>query len=68
MDPVLSGRLRTSPPLRTTSIDSRSDGVVAWQTWWNQDVLAAVADRSGSKPGHGTGWCARNEHIHQQGY
>ena len=32
IDPVLSERLRTPPPLRTTSIYSRSDGVVAWQT------------------------------------
>jgi pimeloyl-ACP methyl ester carboxylesterase len=31
-DPALSRRLRTPPPLRTTSIYSRSDGVVAWQT------------------------------------
>jgi pimeloyl-ACP methyl ester carboxylesterase len=32
IDPGLSLRLRTPPPLRTTSIYSRSDGVVAWQT------------------------------------
>lgn len=32
LDPALSRRLRTPPPLRTTSIYSRSDGVVAWQT------------------------------------
>jgi triacylglycerol esterase/lipase EstA (alpha/beta hydrolase family) len=32
LDPALSQRLRTPPPLRTTSIYSRSDGVVAWQT------------------------------------
>jgi pimeloyl-ACP methyl ester carboxylesterase len=32
MDPGLSQRLRTPPPMRTTSIYSRSDGVVAWQT------------------------------------
>lgn len=31
-DPALSLRLRTPPPIRTTSIYSRSDGVVAWQT------------------------------------
>ncbi len=73
MDPVLGRRLRTPPPLRTTSIYSRSDGVVAWQTCchhkhsslvhdievggshigmgWNREVLAAVADRLGQKPG-----------------
>lgn len=32
LGPALSQRLRTPPPLRTTSIYSRSDGVVAWQT------------------------------------
>lgn len=32
LDPALSHRLRTPPPMRTTSIYSRSDGVVAWQT------------------------------------
>lgn len=32
IDPVLRLRLRTPPPVRTTSIYSRSDGVVAWQT------------------------------------
>lgn len=31
-DPALGERLRTPPPLRTTSIYSRSDGVVAWET------------------------------------
>lgn len=73
IDPALSLRLRTPPPLRTTSIFSKSDGVVAWQTCrhdqpsslvhdieidsshigmsWNQDVLAAVADRLGQPTG-----------------
>ncbi|MES2951208.1 MAG: alpha/beta fold hydrolase [Pseudomonadota bacterium] len=32
IDPALRKRLRTPPPVRTTSIYSRSDGVVAWQT------------------------------------
>ncbi len=32
LDPALSRRLRTPPPVRTTSIYSRTDGVVAWQT------------------------------------
>jgi pimeloyl-ACP methyl ester carboxylesterase len=32
VEPALSQRLRTPPPLRTTSIYSKSDGVVAWQT------------------------------------
>ncbi len=45
IDPVLSERLRTAPPVPTTSIYSRSDGVVAWQTCthahpqrWVQDI------------------------------
>jgi len=32
LNAALSERLRTPPPVRTTSIYSRSDGVVAWQT------------------------------------
>jgi predicted alpha/beta hydrolase family esterase len=43
--PELSQRLRTPPPLPTTSIYSRSDGVVAWETCchaadsrWVQDI------------------------------
>lgn len=31
-DPALSQRLRTPPPIPTTSIYSRSDGVVSWKT------------------------------------
>ena len=31
IDPALARRLRTPPPVPTTSIYSRSDGVVAWQ-------------------------------------
>lgn len=31
IDPVLRARLRQAPPVPTTSIYSRSDGVVAWQ-------------------------------------
>lgn len=32
VDPAMTLRLRTPPPMRTTSIYSRSSGVVAWQT------------------------------------
>ncbi len=32
IDPTFSERLRTAPPMPTTSIFSRSDGIVAWQT------------------------------------
>ena len=45
IDPALSLRLRTPPPVRTTSIYSKTDGVVAWQTCchdkrskWVQDI------------------------------
>jgi pimeloyl-ACP methyl ester carboxylesterase len=31
LDPALAARLRSTPPVPTTSIYSRSDGVVAWQ-------------------------------------
>ena len=82
IDSALSQRLRTPPPMRTTSIYSRSDGVVAWQTCchhkksslvqdievggshvgmcWNQNVLAAVADRLGQNAGQ---W-RRYERVH----
>jgi pimeloyl-ACP methyl ester carboxylesterase len=78
IDPALSQRLRTPPPMRTTSIYSRSDGVVAWQTCrhdkrsalvhdievesshigmgWNREVLAAVANCLGKKPGPSRGY------------
>jgi hypothetical protein len=32
LDPAMSRRLRTPPPVPTASIYSRSDGIVAWQT------------------------------------
>ncbi len=32
LDSALAQRLRTAPPVPTTSIYSRSDGVVAWQS------------------------------------
>jgi predicted alpha/beta hydrolase family esterase len=31
LDPALAARLRSTPPVPTTSVFSRSDGVVAWQ-------------------------------------
>jgi hypothetical protein len=31
IDPAFSARLRATPPVPTTSIYSRTDGVVAWQ-------------------------------------
>lgn len=44
LDPALSRRLRTPPPLRTTSIYSRSDGVVAWQTCRHDKRSSLVHD------------------------
>lgn len=37
VDPALARRLRTPPPVPTTSIYSRSDGVVAWQSCLQHD-------------------------------
>lgn len=44
IDPALSLRLRTPPPVRTTSIYSRSDGVVAWQTCRHHEKSSLVHD------------------------
>jgi hypothetical protein len=44
MSPALSLRLRTPPPLRTTSIYSRTDGVVAWQTCCHAKRSSLVHD------------------------
>lgn len=44
MDPAMSERLRTPPPMRTTSIYSRSDGVVAWQTCRHKKKSSLVHD------------------------
>ena len=35
-DPAMMGRLRTPPPVPTTSIYSRTDGIVAWQCSLNE--------------------------------
>jgi pimeloyl-ACP methyl ester carboxylesterase len=40
-DPKLIAQLRSAPPLPTTSIYSRSDGVVAWQCSMNDDAPLA---------------------------
>jgi hypothetical protein len=56
VDLALSERLRTPPPLRTTSIYSRSDGVVAWQTCCHdrQSILVQDIEVDGSH--FGLGW------------
>jgi len=44
MAPSLGLRLRTPPPVRTTSIYSKSDGVVAWQTCRHDKPYRRVRD------------------------
>jgi pimeloyl-ACP methyl ester carboxylesterase len=54
--PVLSQRLRTPPPLRTTSIYSRSDGIVAWQTCRHDKRSNLVHDIEVDSSHIGMGW------------
>jgi hypothetical protein len=56
MAPALSQRLRTPPPLRTTSIYSRSDGVVAWQTCRHEERSILVHDIEVNGSHTGMGW------------
>ncbi|WP_425258769.1 esterase/lipase family protein [Rubrivivax sp. RP6-9] len=56
LDPALSLRLRTPPPLRTTSIYSRSDGVVAWQTCRHDKRSKLVHDIEVESSHIGMGW------------
>lgn len=56
MDPVLSQRLRTPPPMRTPSIYSRSDGVVAWQTCRHDKRSPLVHDIEVDSSHIGMGW------------
>jgi len=56
MDPALSRRLRTPPPLRTTSIYSRTDGVVAWQTCRHEKRSRLVHDIEVTGSHIGMGW------------
>jgi pimeloyl-ACP methyl ester carboxylesterase len=56
LDPALSRRLRTPPPLRTTSIYSRTDGVVAWQTCRHARRSKLVHDIEVDGSHIGMGW------------
>lgn len=56
MDEALSERLRTPPPLRTTSIYSRSDGVVAWQTCLHERPSRLVQEIEVEGSHLGMGW------------
>ena len=55
-DPAWSARLRTAPPVPTTSIYSRSDGVVAWQTCRHEFESSRVQDIEVSSSHIGMGW------------
>ncbi len=56
IDPALSRRLSTPPPLRTTSIYSRTDGVVAWQTCRHDERSRWVQDIEVEGSHIGMGW------------
>ncbi|MDB5778440.1 MAG: hypothetical protein JWP93_805 [Polaromonas sp.] len=56
IDPALSKRLRTPPPLPTTSIYSRSDGVVAWETCRHDKPARQVQDIEINGSHIGMGW------------
>lgn len=56
LDPALIRRLRTPPPLRTTSIYSRSDGVVAWETCRHDKPSRLVTDIEVVGSHLGMGW------------
>jgi hypothetical protein len=56
LNAALSQRLRTPPPLRTTSIYSRSDGVVAWQTCRHNQASRLVQEIEVGGSHMGLGW------------
>lgn len=56
IDPKLSARLRKAPDVPTTSIYSRSDGVVAWQTCTHHPVTAQAEDIEVTSSHLGMGW------------
>ena len=55
-NPALSARLRHAPDVPTTSIYSRSDGVVAWQTCLHDDAPHQVQDVEVRGSHIGMGW------------
>ena len=55
-DPALSARLRRAPAVPTTSIFSRSDGVVAWQTCRHDAPSNRVEDVEVQSSHIGMGW------------
>lgn len=55
-DPAFNARLRQAPAVPTTSIYSRSDGVVAWQTCTHHEVTAQAEDVEVTSSHLGMGW------------
>jgi Alpha/beta hydrolase family len=55
-DPMLMARLRTPPPVPTTSIYSRTDGIVAWQACRHDRVSRRVQDIEIVGSHIGMGW------------
>ena len=56
IDEALHRQLRTPPPVPTTSIYSRSDGVVAWQTCCHHQRMRRVQDIEVGSSHVGMGW------------
>ena len=56
-DAALSTRLKTAPMVPTTSIYSRSDGIVAWQTCLHDDCTSGPVQDIEIRGSHiGMGW------------
>lgn len=56
VDPALSKRLRTPPPVPTLSIYSRTDGVVPWQTCRHDKASPLIEDVEIQGSHMGMGW------------
>ena len=56
LDATLRRRLAVAPPVPTTSIYSRSDGVVAWQACCHDETAASVQDVQVQSSHLGMGW------------
>ena len=56
LDAALSQRLRTPPPVPTTAIYSKSDGVVAWQTCRHESRRGSVENIEVPGSHMGMGW------------
>jgi pimeloyl-ACP methyl ester carboxylesterase len=58
VDPTLAAQLRSPPPVPTTSIYSRTDGIVAWQTCCHERTADRVEDIEIRGSHVGMGWNA----------